>query len=92
MCLLGLLGLSTQVAGSGAGGEVAGEDGLEKGVEDDLSAASLWQGHPKDEDEFECVVEREPVDGIHGALKNGQEGIDDPIRQPLAIIRRLGGE
>ena len=37
--------------------EVAGEDWLNDGAEDDLSTACLRQGHPEHEDELEGVVE-----------------------------------
>lgn len=40
---------------------------------------SLRQSHVHDEDEFECVVEREPVDGVDEGLEDGQEGVDDPV-------------
>jgi len=92
MRLLGLLSGGAEIAGGGAGGEVAGEDGLEEGVEDNLGAGSLGKGHPEDEDELEGIVEGEPVHGVDGTLEDGQESVDDPVGQPLAIIRRLGGE
>jgi len=90
--LLGLVGGGLEVVGGGAAGKVAGEDWLKEGAEDDLRASSLWESHPEDEDELEGVVEWEPVDGINGALEEGQERINDPVSQPLGIIGSLGGE
>jgi len=55
-------------------------------AEDNLSAVGHGQGHPQDQDELEDVVEGEPVDGIDDALKDSEESIDDPVRQPLGII------
>jgi len=93
MRLLDLLSLSLEVLrGGGGGSEVAGEDGLEEGSEDDLGASGLGKSHPEDEDELEGVVEWEPVDGVDGALKEAQESINNPVRKPLSIIGRLGGE
>jgi len=92
MRLLRLVGLSMETRGWGATGEVAGEDWLEEGAEDDLSTTGLGKGHPENEDELESVVEREPVNGVHSALENCQEGVDNPISQPLGIIARLRSE
>jgi len=93
MRLLGLLSLSLEVLGGGGTGcEVAGEDGLEEGSEDDLGTSGLGKRHPEDEDELEGVVEWEPVDSAYSALEEGQESIHDPVRKPLSIIGRLGGE
>lgn len=39
----------------------------------------LREGHPQDEDKFEGVVEGEPVNSVHSALKDGQEGIHHPV-------------
>lgn len=39
------------------GGEESGKDWLNNRLEDDLSAASDWEGHPEDEDKLEGVVE-----------------------------------
>jgi len=67
-------------------GKVLGEDWHEEAAEDDLGTGSLWEGHPENGDKLEGEVEWEPVDGIDGALKNGQESIDHPVRQPLGVI------
>jgi len=90
--LLSLLGLRLEVFRGGAGVEIAGEDGLEEGSEDDLGASGLGKSHPKDKDELEGVVEGEPVNGINCALEESQEGIYDPVSKPLGIIGRLGCE
>jgi hypothetical protein len=66
---------------------------------------SLGKGHPEDKDELEGVVEgcpvsyrtiryvrselTEPVDGVDGALEDGQERIDDPVCEPLLHISIL---
>jgi hypothetical protein len=109
----------TEVGSGGARlGEVAGEDWLQEGAEDDLGATSccqhairalgtwlslrsLGKSHPKDEDELEgvvkgyqyqlhdflrcdvCVALTEPIDGADGALKDSQEGIHNPVCEPL---------
>lgn len=39
----------------------------------------LGKAHPEDKDEFECVVEWEPIHSVDGALKDRQEGVDNPI-------------
>jgi len=90
--LLSLLGLSLEVLRGGAGVEIAGEDGLEEGSEDDLGAGGLGKSHPEDKDKLESVVEGEPVDGVDRALEESQEGIYDPVSKPLSIIGRLGCE
>jgi len=72
--------------------EVAGKDGLEEGAEDNLGTIGLGKSHPENEDELECVVEGEPVDGTDGALKDVQERIDYPVRQPLGIVDAATGE
>jgi len=88
-----LVGLRTEVRGGRAGGvKIASKDRLDQRSEDDLSATGLRKSHPQDEDEFEGVVEGEPVDSIDSAFKDCQEGIGDPVRQPLSIIRGLGAE
>jgi len=84
--LLGLCGLN------GALVEEATEERVEEGVEDDLGTASLGKGHPQDEDELEGVVEGEPVDGVDSALENGQEGVGDPVGQPVGVIGLALGE
>jgi hypothetical protein len=66
--------------------EEAREDRLNEGSEDDLGTASDWEGHPEDQDKLEYIVEWEPVDSIDQALKNGEEGINDPVCQPLSVI------
>ena len=78
--LLGLGGLNRALV------EEAAEERLEERVEDNLGTTSLGQGHPEHKDELEGVVEGEPVDGVDGALKNGQEGVSDPVGQPVGVI------
>jgi len=90
--LLRLLGLGLEAGGGTLALEVAGEDGLEEGAEDNLGAASLGESHPEDEDELEGVVEWEPVNSVDSALEDGQEGIDDPVSQPLSVIGSGGRE
>ena len=34
----------------------------------------------------------EPVDGVDGALENGQEGVGDPVGQPVGVIGLVLGE
>jgi len=51
-----------------------------------LGTISDGEGHPEDQDELEYIVEGEPVDSIDQALKDGEEGIDDPVCQPLSVI------
>lgn len=65
---------------------------MEEGAEDDLGASSGRQSHPNHEYEFEGVVEREPVNGIDGRFDDGEEGIHDPVGQPLRIIGLAGAE
>ena len=47
--------------------------------ENNRHVPSLRESHPHNEDELEDVVEREPVDSVDGRLKDGQEGVDDPV-------------
>jgi len=92
-CLQGLVrggrvGLGAQVGGRRAGArEVAGEDRLDEGAEDELGSTGLRKGQPQREDELEGVVEWEPVHGVDGRFKDGQEGEDNPVGQPLGVIR-----
>ena len=44
-----------------------------------IDLPSLGKSHPKDEDELEGVVEREPVNGVDRRFENGQEGVNDPV-------------
>jgi len=60
--------------------------------EDDLSAVGDGKCHPQNQDEFEDIVEWEPVDGINDALKDREEGIDNPVCQPLSIIHLATAE
>jgi len=91
--LLGLGSLVAEVGGCGTTtGEKAGEEGLNEGVEDDLCTTSLGEGHPENKDELESVVEWEPVDSVDCTLKDGQEGICDPVGEPLSIISSAGAE
>ena len=58
LTLHGRIGLATEVCSCGSGlREKAGEDWLDEASEDDLGAVGHWEGHPKDEDELEDVVE-----------------------------------
>lgn len=50
---------------------------------------SLWKSHPENEDELEDVVEREPVDGVDSRLKNGQEGIDNPVLYHIVSVHLI---
>jgi len=84
--LLGLGGLSLEVGRGASLGEVLGENGLHEGSVDDLSTAGLGKSHPQNKDKLEGVVKGEPVDGVDSALKDSQERIDHPVRQPLSII------
>jgi len=72
--------------------EVASEDGLDNGVEDNLGATGDWECQPENKDELEGVVEWEPVDGADGALEDSQEGKDYPVREPLCIVRFANSE
>jgi hypothetical protein len=52
------VGLASEIGGGTFGtGEEAGEQWLEEGAEDDLSAVRHGEGHPKDQDELEDVIE-----------------------------------
>jgi len=73
-------------------GEVAGEDRLNEGAEDDLSATGHWESKPEDEDELECIVKWEPVDGADSTLKDSEESENDPVSEPLGIIRFVDAE
>jgi len=53
--------------------EVAGEEWIEGGSEEDLSTAKLWEREPEDEGELEEVVEWDPVGWFEAALKDAQE-------------------
>jgi len=65
---------------------------VEERSEDNLCAVGDGKGHPQDQDELEDVVEWEPVDGIDDALEDGEEGIDNPVRQPLSVINLATAE
>lgn len=79
--------LGAKVGSSGARlGEVAREDGLEEGTEDDLGTTvecqflfmcfdacnlrGLGKSHPQDENKLESVVEGEPVNGVDSTFKD----------------------
>jgi len=51
-----------------------------------LSSTESWESEPEGKNEFECVVEWEPVDSIDCALKESQECENNPVSQPLCII------
>lgn len=92
MGLAGSLGLSAEVGRGAGAGEEAAKDRLDEGVEDNLGTVGLGKGHPEDSDELEDVVEGEPVGGANGALNNGQESEDDPVGEPLSVIRGTRSE
>jgi len=60
VCLLVLcrgIRLCSKVSSGSAGvGEESGENWLNDGSEDNLSAAGHWESHPQDEDELEDIV------------------------------------
>jgi len=78
--LLDLLTSGLEVGRGAAASKVLGKHWLHEAAENDLGTIGLWESHPEDSDKFEGKVEWEPVDGIDGALKNGQESIDHPVR------------
>jgi hypothetical protein len=88
----GGIGLSTEVGRGRSAREEAAQHRLEERVEDNLSAVGLGERHPQNEDELEDVVEGEPVGGIDGTLNNSEEGVNNPVRQPLSIICLARGE
>jgi len=79
--------LGSQVGSSCTGSrEVAGEYWLNEGAEDNLGSTSDWECEPKNKNELECVVEWEPVNGVDGALEDGEESKDNPVGKPLSVI------
>lgn len=52
-----------------------------------MSTAGNWECEPQNEDELEGVVEGEPIYNGEHTLKDSQEGKDDPVREPLGIVR-----
>jgi len=72
--------------------EIAGKDGLEERTEDNLRAIGLGESHPQNKDELEGVVEGEPVNGTDSTLEDVQEGVDNPVRQPLGVVDGAAGE
>lgn len=88
----GSIGLGPQVGRGRAALEETTEDGLEEGVENELGTVGLGKRHPEDQDELEDVVEGEPVSGADGTLNDGQESVDNPVRQPLSVIGGTGSE
>lgn len=94
-----LLALSRRVhfrpkvcSGAASGGEESGEDWLDNRSEDNLGSVGHRQCHPEDKDELEDVVKWEPVDGVDQALKDVQEGVYDPVRQPLRVVYFIRAE
>jgi len=67
-------------------GEEPSEDWLDDGSEDNLGAIGHWKSHPQDEDELEDIVEWEPVDSVDQAFKDIQEGVNNPVCQPLSVV------
>jgi hypothetical protein len=45
------------------------------------------ESHPKDQDELEGVVEREPVDGVYGALKDTGRGVSTAVARSELLAR-----
>jgi len=74
-------------SGRSGSGEVTGEHWLKERAEYDLRTTSCRKSHPEHEDEFEGIVEWKPVYSVYSTLEDGEEGIDNPISQPLSIIR-----
>jgi len=72
--------------------EESREDWLDERPEDDLGPIGHGKSHPQNQDELEHVVEGEPVDGIDHALQDGEEGIDNPVCQPLCVIHLVSTE
>jgi len=69
--LAGLVGLGAKVRWCRASvGEIAGENRLEDGAEDDLGTIGLRKRHPEHKHKLERVVEWEPIDGIDSTLEN----------------------
>jgi len=68
--LLSLVTSSLEIGGGATRVEVLGKDWLEKRSEDNLSTRSLGKSHPEDENEFEGIVEWEPVDGVDSTFKD----------------------
>jgi len=66
--------------------EEAAAEGDEERAEDDLGAAGLGKSHPQNESKLEGIVEGEPVDRAHGALKHRKAGKDHPVGEPLRIV------
>jgi len=88
-----LVGLRAEIRCScAAGGEESGEDWLDERAEDDLGTAGHWQRHPENQDKLEDVVEWEPVDGIDHALNYIEEGVDNPVGQPLGVVDLASAE
>ena len=71
---------------------MTGKHRLEQRSEDDLCATELREREPHDENELEGVEERKPVHRVHSALEDSQEGVDDPVGQPLSVIHLTGAE
>jgi len=85
--------LASYIGGSvPSAAEEAREDGLKEGSEDDLGTVGDRESHPQDENKLEDVVEGEPVDGVDQALKDIQEGVNNPVCQPLCVINLAGAE
>ena len=79
-----ILSLAAKIGRGTAALEVAREDRLNDGAENDLGAGSLRERHPEDKDKFEGVVKGKPVDGGYSRFEDGQEGEDDPVLLTLA--------
>jgi len=66
--------LSTEISSSRPGfGEVASEERLKEGSEDNLSTTELGQSQPEGENKLEGIVEGEPVDCVNCTLQDSQK-------------------
>lgn len=76
----------------GRGVEVASEHWGKERAEDNLGTAEGGQREPKEEDELEREVERKPINNVHEVLEDSKKSKDDPVSEPLGIVRLAGRE
>lgn len=57
-----------------------------------MGTVGLGKSHPENEAELEDIVEGEPVRSIDSTLNDGEEGVNNPVRQPLCVIGLASGE
>jgi len=57
-----------------------------------MGSIGLGKSHPQNKDELEQIVEWKPVGSTDSTLNNGEESVNNPIRQPLSIINLGGGK